>query len=673
MFKPAPKVSRGIAAIVLAMVLGTAAVVWTVITSRNAVKLQVLEDNSGKAHHMAAAVTAEMEGHLRVIDGISRRPTLIQAVAEGRWEDLGLHLRDLRAVDPHLGSAAAFDATGKLWARDPVDQTILGRDFSHRDYFRGAVSARGPYLSDVFEQAGTPRAVVVAFAVPISNPSGELLGVLQSTHAVGEFSLLTDQVASQDQSSVVLFDRSAHAVSPEFNPNSSFEDLPPVARALSGFSGVGEFELPGIGGSQLTAYAPAKEIGWAVLVHKPTYLAFRPVGQLTRNLAGVLALSLLGGVVAAFAVTRLIGRLDRLRREASAIVRSMGDAVLITDSDWRIMWGNPALEKLSGWPSDEVRGRTAHDVYRVFDERGEQVVLKSKVLNGAAAATGNLTLESKDGNRVPIQTTTAPIQDEKGTRLGYVIVGRDVSREREIDALKSTLVSTVSHELRTPLTMIRGFSELLLSRELDEEHSSKALTEINVSAERLSRLIDDLLSVSRIESGRMKLDVSIFDLRTIVEEVIRPFSTREGSRFQVEVQELQVRADKDRLMQILTNLVSNAVKYSDTGSPIIVTAHGSEASAEIAVVDQGIGMSEAEMASAFEMFSRVDRPEVKDAGGTGLGLHITRSLVEAHGGQIWIENQPGGGTRFAFTLPLATTGADAKEKTREASAERGLQ
>ena len=654
------------------MALGTAGVGWTVVTSRNAVKLQVLEDNSGKARMMAAAISSEMDGHLNVIDGISRRPTLIQAVAEGRWAALAPHLRDLRAVDASLGSAAVFDATGKLWARDPVDQTIVGRDFSHRDYFRGAVSARAPYLSDVFEQAGIPRAVVVAFAVPIFSPSGELLGVLQSTHAVGQFNPLTDQVVIQDESEVILFDRSAHAVSFEFSPARSFKDLPPVARALSGNSGVGEFELPGISGSQLTAYAPAEKIGWAVLVHKPTQLAFRPVSQLTRNLAGVLALSLLGGLAAAFAVTRLIGRLDRMRREASAIVRSMGDAVLITDSDWQIMWGNLALESLSGWPSDEVRGRPAHDVYRVFDERGEQVFLSSKVLNGDPAATGNFTLESKDGHRVPIQTTTASIQDEKGARLGYVVVGRDVSREREIDALKSILVSTVSHELRTPLTMIQGFSELLLSRELDEERSRKAATEINVSAERLSRLIDDLLSVSRIESGRMELDLSALDLRTMVEEVVRPFSAGEGPRFQMNVDDLQVRADKDRMMQILTNLVSNAVKYSEAHSPVVITAHASGASAEIAVIDRGIGMSQAEMASAFEMFSRVDRPEVKDVGGTGLGLYITRSLVEAHGGQIWIENQPGGGTRFAFTLPLASTRPKAKEMAGEAPAEKGF-
>jgi PAS domain S-box-containing protein len=356
-------------------------------------------------------------------------------------------------------------------------------------------------------------------------------------------------------------------------------------------------------------------------------------------------LVLIGAVAAMLAINRLMRRHDRLRREASAIVASIGDAVLVTDSDWNVLWVNPALEKLVGWPSSEIRGRPAAQTFRLFDERGDRADFRD---------SGQLSVEDKEGNRVPIQITTAPLLDESGGMLGHVVVTRDVSREREIDSLKSNLVSTVSHELRTPLTMIKGFSELLLTKDLSKERFEKALVEINNSADRLSRLIDDLLSVSRIESGRLGLDLQDVEIRDVIEALISSFSDRENRRFFADADDLTVRGDEDKVVQILTNLLSNAVKYSHDGSAIRITAHRSEGSAEIAVTDEGIGLTDSDTQMVFEKFGRVERPEVQQAGGTGLGLYITKSLVEAHGGQIWVEPGPGNaGSRFAFTLPLS--------------------
>ena len=654
MFRPAPRTSTGILVIAIAIVAGMAALVWTVLEARKAVRREVLQSHTQESRLAAQAVSKELEGDLTLLQSLSKRRLLIGAALGRDWSSTEYHLQDLLSVNPRFDSASILDASGRVQARLPSDPARLGEDFSQYRHFVQASRGSG-YTSDLLDR-GDDADLSVALAAPIRTEWGELVGVLRVTIPIDRFDFATDLIAPT-AGSIVVLDREGRQVASigERRTASSLRELDVVRKALQGQSGAAEMQLPLRIGTRLVGFAPVENFGWAVIAESPSRVALAPVMGLTWRLAGVMGLTLLGGFAAGITTTRLIRRLDRLRREASAIVTSMGDAILVTDSEWRILWGNPALEKLSGWRSEEVRGRTAHDVYRAYDERGEQVVLKSEAPNSPRASKGSLTLESRDGNRVPIQTTTAPILDEKGTRLGYVVVGRDVSREREIDALKSTLVSTVSHELRTPLTMIQGFSELLLSRELDEERSRKAATEINVSAERLSRLIDDLLSVSRIESGRMKLDLSSLDLRTMVEEVVRPFSAREGSRFQIEVDDLKVRADKDRMMQILTNLVSNAVKYSEADSSVVITAHASGASAEIAVIDRGIGMSEAEMESAFEMFSRVDRPEVREAGGTGLGLYITRSLVEAHGGQIWIESQAKGGTRFAFTLPLANS------------------
>jgi signal transduction histidine kinase len=275
-----------------------------------------------------------------------------------------------------------------------------------------------------------------------------------------------------------------------------------------------------------------------------------------------------------------------------------------------------------------------------------------------------LHLARADGQRLPVAITAAPLR-AGNELLGAVVVLRDVSREREVDQLKSSLVSTVSHELRTPLTMVQGFSELLLSREdLGEKRSREALEQIHASAQRLGRLIDDLLSVSRIDSGKLRVDLGAVDVRGVVEEVVKVAGSQaEGGHAQgalfadrlvVEVAPglPAVMADRDKLVQVVMNLVSNALKYSPSGATVRIVAERKRDHAEISVIDKGIGMTEAECAQVFEKFTRADRPEVRKVSGTGLGLYITKSLVEMQHGQVWVHSEPGKGSVFALSLPL---------------------
>jgi signal transduction histidine kinase len=241
-----------------------------------------------------------------------------------------------------------------------------------------------------------------------------------------------------------------------------------------------------------------------------------------------------------------------------------------------------------------------------------------------------------------------------------VEVVRDVSSEREVDQLKSSLVSTVSHELRTPLTMIQGFSELLLTRDLAEERSREALRQINASAERLTRLIEDLLSVSRIESGRLVARTEPERLDEVIDDVVATFDEREDRPLVLEVDPHlpEVMADRDKLVQILTNLVSNALKYSEPPSEVRIEAAKVASTVQVAVSDHGIGLTEEEQAQLFSKFFRADRDEVRDAGGTGLGLYIAKSLVEMQDGRLWVSSELGRGSTFSFSLPVARTEDD---------------
>ncbi|MGH9029864.1 MAG: sensor histidine kinase, partial [Acidimicrobiales bacterium] len=211
------------------------------------------------------------------------------------------------------------------------------------------------------------------------------------------------------------------------------------------------------------------------------------------------------------------------------------------------------------------------------------------------------------------------------------------------------------HELRTPLTLVQGFSELLLTRSnLEEVQSRAALMQIHASSQRLGRLIDDLLSVSRIESGRLSIDVAPLDLSETVSEVVSTFAVDDTHRFVTDIPAdlAPVMADRDKTVQVLTNLLSNSIKYSPPGAEVRVSARSVGNHAEIQVIDQGIGMTPEETAGVFEKFSRSGRPEVRKVGGTGLGLYITKNLVELQGGQVWIQSERGCGSTFTFTLPF---------------------
>lgn len=342
---------------------------------------------------------------------------------------------------------------------------------------------------------------------------------------------------------------------------------------------------------------------------------------------------------------------------AATIVSSIAEGVVITDPAGRILSVNPAMEQLLGWGEYEVRGRTVPDVYKLFDDRGADIRLEDRPLARALAERRvegthgyRLMILTRDGRRLPVAVTAAPIFDQQGEVLGGVAIVRDVSFEQELDELKSSLISTVSHELRTPLTMIQGFAELLLTREIGQEKSRQALQQIHESARRLSRLIGDLLEVSRIDAGRLEVHPTRVELPEVVAEVTDQFAREREVRVAVDGT-CTVLADRDKLVQILTNLVGNAVKYSR--EPVSVTTRDRGDHVEVTVEDRGIGMTDDELGQLFQKFFRARSSEVRETGGTGLGLFICKSLVELHGGKINVESEPEKGTTFTFTLPTA--------------------
>jgi signal transduction histidine kinase len=240
---------------------------------------------------------------------------------------------------------------------------------------------------------------------------------------------------------------------------------------------------------------------------------------------------------------------------------------------------------------------------------------------------------------------------------------RDESLDPRAEAAEQSeaidrLISTVSHELRTPLSVIVGYAELLGARD-DEETRREAPIRIKEAAERLSSVVENILTVSSLDSGSLFLELVPVDLEDAVAETIARFERDEtGHSFASNSMSPEgwpvVTADPVELGRILANLVSNACKYSPGGGEIVVRADRRDGSAVVSVSDQGPGIGEEEQERAFERVSRLDGPVQRGTRGSGLGLYITRALVELHGGSIWVESEPGRGSTFTFTVPLAS-------------------
>jgi two-component system phosphate regulon sensor histidine kinase PhoR len=329
----------------------------------------------------------------------------------------------------------------------------------------------------------------------------------------------------------------------------------------------------------------------------------------------------------------------------AAVMAAMVDGVIATDRSGRVILANrAATELLGGGPG--APGRDGIEWPRL-----------RAVLNDAAAY-GRVTAEelppAETANRL-VEVHCAPLPGDGGRPVGAVAVLRDVTELRRLERARRELTANVSHELRTPLTSIKGFAETLLAGAMRDERTCRHFLEIiDQEANRLVKLVDDLLDLSRLESKRLGLELGQVRVGDVVAEAVTKMRQLAGGRA-LELRpapgDVTVLADRDRLAQVMTNLLDNAIKFTPDGGRIAVGWRTLNGEVEVTVADNGPGISPADLPHIFERFYKADRARAATAGGTGLGLAITKHIVEAHGGRIRVASAPGEGTTFAFTLP----------------------
>jgi signal transduction histidine kinase len=557
--------------------------------AQGAIERQVRDDTLRAASGEADFLARYLEDARQSLHLVLESPAFREAFAQGNRAEMEKHLRDFPAKARAFDAAFAVDEAG-LGVAASYPQPELGT-FSHRDYHGGVLSTGAPYVSRPYNsQLGLPH---VAIALPFKY-QGKLEGMLVGLMSLERLSAAVTPAAQRFR--VQVMDRRGLLLLRDTQggaPLLSETQVPSALRQHLATSDVGVVETSGPQDQRilLAAGAPVPGTDWSVVVTQDLGVAYRAITR--TSVAFLLMLAL--GVLLMLGLSQLVAR-DLIRRLGT-------------------------LREATGAIAKGELGR------RVPEEEDDELGDLCRGFNEMAART-----EVAQGEL------------------------------REAVRLREEFLSVASHELRTPLTPLKGFAALTLNRMEklgdfpERERTLKALRSMARQTDRLTRLVDDLLDTSRIQAGRFELERARVDLVPLVREVLERFELRgqEGLRFFLESPELPVEGtwDGPRLEQVVTNLLSNAVRYSPQGGTVRVSFHITPMDVELQVRDEGIGIPPESLAQLFQPFARASNATARHFGGLGLGLFICREIVQRHGGAIWAES-PGAhrGSCFHVRLP----------------------
>lgn len=454
----------------------------------------------------------------------------------------------------------------------------------------------------------------------------------------------------------------SHGIPPAF-----LRYLEPLLAAIQDHEDPARFELPEIN-RMLQNLTRSASLGLLSGVGLPLIVEKQVLGVIFvfRNYPGVFSANdkaLLQSFAdqAAIAIhnAKLYTQVSREKQRMDALLDSAADGILILGTDHTIERCNPAFSRMLNMPVERIRGRPHNVIIRWLHHKDGLTLEQAEA--GGWPLTPNATLyvegdlERGDGTPLPVGITYAPLLSPEGNLLNVIATVRDITRFREAEELKSTFVSVISHELKTPVALIKGYVSTLRREDAtwDRKIVQDSLEVIEEEADRLTELIENLLDASRLQAGALSINLTDVALDAFSERIAERFRTQTSQHtivvdfppnFPV------VLADEERLAQVLSNLISNSIKYSPEGGEIRISGQVRPKQVIICVSDQGPGIAPGDIPHVFDRFYRASDASRKTKG-AGLGLYLARAVIEAHAGRIWVDPKPGDGARICFSLP----------------------
>ena len=364
------------------------------------------------------------------------------------------------------------------------------------------------------------------------------------------------------------------------------------------------------------------------------------------------------------AIMNILEDMEESKVKTESMLANIGDGVIATDSNSSILLVNKKAEELLGVNKDELIGKALAEAVVMVDGRGDKISEEVRPITMAIKTrrpfvtkiSDNYYYLSKDGKKIPVAMNASPVVIDNKT-VGVINVFRDITREKEIDRMKTEFISLASHQLRTPLSAIRWFVELLMDTKKMTKEQKEYVNNISVSANRMVDLVNSLLNISRIESGRLIVDPKPTKLFELVDQAVKQLAEKaKEKKIRLVVNRNDnlpaINIDPKLVSEVYINLLTNAIKYTPDGGEIevFVSRKGEEIISQ--VCDNGMGIPEKEQAKIFERFFRADNVVKTAPDGTGLGLYLTKAIVESSGGKIWFESKQDKGSTFWFSLPV---------------------
>ncbi|MGH9487934.1 MAG: ATP-binding protein [Terriglobales bacterium] len=643
----------------------------------------------GRQQHNLSVMTARAQANMA---RLRARRTEFVAIALYRADGQLLAVAPTRSLVPPVLAAAAPAPPSPAPSspahspaarrRPPLPPALVPILTSARlpAWFRAAAQEKA-ITSQVLPAHGLlPRrlafATPVDFAYPHHAPAGAagpgvLVGFLPTSVVDGWIK----SIPSGPDRYLYVVDRAHQVVSGlhagPFTP-AMVAQLPGAAKALAGQTGSGDYVTAIHLETHAITYAPLPAENMALLVVRPTRFGFYLYRVFYDKLALIAVIIFLLAVATGLLLRSAFRYYQRYNREVEsgrakteALLGSMGDGVFAVDADGHIIEFNRAAAALTGEAAARVLHHPYADIIELSEEHPGQLPHRPDPVRQAMAQgrtfrfLRDLTLVRQDGTRLPVTFTAAPVRDEQGRVQGCIVVFSDASQEREVDRMKNEFISIASHQLRTPMSGVKGVLSLLIEEVLGPLNAEQQqyLHRAYDSNERLIALVNDLLSVSRLEQGSLQLRTEDVDLAAILQALaseFQPRAARYHQNLRLEPAEAgastRIQGDPVHLREVFANLIDNAIKYTPEGGTVRITWQSRPDGIAVEISDNGVGIAADKLASLFLKFNRIQNPLSGREFGTGLGLYFARSVVELHHGRIEVSSELGKGTTFRVLL-----------------------
>lgn len=645
-------------------------------TSYNKLSQDLTEQTYNRRQTLAQLMVLAVEARLDTAKDISQLAAadMRDAVLRKQWAQTESTMQHVSESFPFADRVFIADNKGVIHAFYPPSPENVGKDFSYRDWYKGAMSTGQPYVSEVFKRAPVPQFNTVAVSVPIRDDNNNIAGVLGLAMSLDSFYELTKNFDGGQSGFMYIVNQKGQIVAhPEYSSLGSIIDYSEVAAVQSVLkkeSKIGVFFNSVEQEERLSAIEMVPQYNWGVIVAEPVDTAFALRDATLRATLLFDAVIVLANVVLALIVLYILSRLRKskdivqaAKLQDEAILHGIGDAVFAIDTKKRITLYNPVAAGLSGYTESEALGKPYTEILNFLHEDSgmrSDAFIKTALSGQKASMSNHTIIVHRDGTKISVADSAAPIFDANKNVVGAVVVFRDVTHEREVDKAKTEFVSLASHQLRTPLTSIGWYSEMLLegdSGKLKPEQQEHVQV-IADSNKRMVDLVNSLLNVSRIDLGTFAIDPKPTKLQDVSESVLSELVPQIAVRktvikksYDTSVKEINV--DPQLIRIVFQNLLSNAVKYTPEKGTVSVSISKKPRSVQIVVSDTGFGIPKKDQAKIFSKLFRAENAVEKEPDGNGLGLYIVKAIIEQSKGKISFVSTEGKGTTFTVDLPLS--------------------